>query len=35
MTTENEYDSGFREAKVDEVKRLLDDGYEIVDVRED
>ena len=35
MTTENEYESGFREAKVDEVKRLLDDGYEIVDVRED
>lgn len=25
----------FREAKVDEVKKLLDDGYEIVDVRED
>ena len=28
-------ESGFREAKVDEVKRLLDDGYELVDVRED
>jgi hydroxyacylglutathione hydrolase len=28
-------DESFREAKVDEVKKLLDDGYEIVDVRED
>ena len=28
-------EAGFREAKVDEVKRLLDDGYELVDVRED
>jgi len=35
VTTENEYASGFREAKVDEVKRLLDEGYEIVDVREE
>jgi len=25
----------FREAKVDEIKRLIDDGYEVVDVRED
>lgn len=28
-------DEAFREAKVDEVKKLLDDGYQIVDVRED
>jgi hydroxyacylglutathione hydrolase len=35
VTTENEYESGFREAGVEDVKRLLDEGYEIVDVRED
>jgi len=35
MAAENEYASGFKEANVDEVKRLLDDGYELVDVRED
>jgi hydroxyacylglutathione hydrolase len=35
MTAEKNYDGGFREAGVDEVKRLLDEGYEIVDVRED
>ena len=35
MTTENQSDSGFREVGVDDVKRLLDEGYEIVDVRED
>ena len=35
MTAENEYDSGFREALVDEVKKLRDEGYEVVDVRED
>ena len=34
-TVGNEYDSGFQEAGVDEVKRLLEEGYEIVDVRED
>ncbi len=34
-TTENQYESGFREAFVDDVKELLDQGYEIVDVRED
>lgn len=28
-------EEAFREAKVDEVKKLLDDGYELVDVRED
>jgi hydroxyacylglutathione hydrolase len=27
-------DEPFREAGVDEVKKLIDDGYEIVDVRE-
>ena len=35
MTAENEYDSGFREVGFDDVKRLLDEGYQIVDVRED
>ena len=35
MTAEDEYASGFREAFVDEVKKLRDEGYEIVDVRED
>lgn len=28
-------EDGFREARVEEVKRLLDEGYELVDVRED
>jgi hydroxyacylglutathione hydrolase len=32
---ENDSNDGFREAGVDDVKRLLDEGYEIVDVRED
>jgi hydroxyacylglutathione hydrolase len=35
MTAENESDSGFREVFVDDVQRLRDEGYEIVDVRED
>jgi hydroxyacylglutathione hydrolase len=35
MTAIKNYEEGFREAGVDEVKRLLDEGYEIVDVRED
>ena len=35
MAAKSEYESGFREAGVDEVKGLLGDGYEIVDVRED
>ena len=35
MTTESQYESGYREAGVEDVKRLLDEGYEIVDVRED
>ena len=34
MTAESNYQEGFREAGVDDVKRLLDEGYEIVDVRE-
>jgi rhodanese-related sulfurtransferase len=25
----------FKEAKIDEIKRLIDEGYEVVDVRED
>ncbi len=25
----------FRDLKLDEVKKLIDDGYEVVDVRED
>jgi len=28
-------DRPFRDLKVDEVKRLIDEGYEVVDVRED
>ncbi len=28
-------DGPYREARVDEVRRLIDDGYEVVDVRED
>ena len=35
MTADNEYDSGFREAPGDEVKKLTEEGYEVVDVRED
>jgi len=35
LSTDKNYEEGFREARVDEVKRLLDEGYEIVDVRED
>ncbi len=35
VTTENQYESGYREVGVEDVKRLLDEGYEIVDVRED
>ena len=34
-TQKNIDEDSFREAFVDEVKRLIDDGYEIVDVRED
>jgi hydroxyacylglutathione hydrolase len=32
---ENNNDDGFREVGVEDVKRLLDEGYEIVDVREE
>ena len=32
MATEQE--TPFREARVDEIKRLMDEGYEVVDVRE-
>ena len=28
-------DAPFREAQVDEIKKLIDDGYEVVDVRDD
>ena len=28
-------DQSFKEAKVDEIRGLIDDGYEVVDVRED
>ena len=28
-------DEDFKEAKLDEIKRLIDEGYEVVDVRED
>ena len=30
-----EQQTPFKEAKVDEIQRLIDDGYEVVDVRED
>ena len=30
-----EQQTPFMEAKVEEIKRLMDDGYEVVDVRED
>ena len=29
-----EQEGPFREARVDEIKRLIDEGYEVVDVRE-
>lgn len=32
---ERDYEGGFREALVDEVQRLIKDGYAVVDVRED
>ena len=31
----NEQTSVFRDLKLDDIKKLIDDGYEIVDVRED
>jgi rhodanese-related sulfurtransferase len=31
----NEQQTSYRQADVDEVRRLIDDGYEVVDVRED
>jgi hydroxyacylglutathione hydrolase len=30
-----EQETSFREAQLDEVKKLIDDGYDLVDVRED
>ena len=30
-----EQETSFREAQLDEVKKLIDDGYNLVDVRED
>src|SRR5258708_12678522 len=30
-----EQETSFREAHLDEVKKLIDDGYHVVDVRED
>jgi hydroxyacylglutathione hydrolase len=30
-----EQESAFREAQLDEVRKLIDDGYEVVDVRDD
>jgi hydroxyacylglutathione hydrolase len=35
VNAEKNDEEGFREAGVDEVKSLLEQGYEIVDVRED
>lgn len=35
MSAQTNQEEGFREALVDEVKKLIDDGYEVVDVRED
>lgn len=34
MTTQDNHEEGFREVGVEDVKRLLDEGYEVVDVRE-
>ena len=34
MTAQSSSEEGFHEADVAEVKRLLDEGYEVVDVRE-
>ncbi|HVC99985.1 MAG TPA: rhodanese-like domain-containing protein [Candidatus Dormibacteraeota bacterium] len=35
MSAQTNQEEGFKEAPVDEVKRLIDEGYEVVDVRED
>src|SRR5579871_126000 len=34
MGMQAEQESPFREARVDEVRQLIDEGYEVVDVRE-
>src|SRR2546426_9875972 len=31
----NEQETSFRDLQLDEVKKLIDDGYDVVDVRED
>ena len=33
MTTNEE--APFRDLKIDDIRKLIDDGYEVVDVRED
>ena len=33
--TEQQQQSAFRDLKLDDVKKLIDEGYDIVDVRED
>jgi hydroxyacylglutathione hydrolase len=35
MTAQKSYENSFREAGVEEVKRLIEEGYDLVDVRED
>ena len=35
MAERDDYEGGFREAFLDDVKALIDAGYEVVDVRED
>ena len=34
MTAQGNSDEGFQEAGVEEVKRLLEEGYQVIDVRE-
>jgi hydroxyacylglutathione hydrolase len=35
QTNQTNEDAPFRDLKIDDVRRLIDEGYEIVDVRED
>jgi rhodanese-related sulfurtransferase len=35
MTNMAEQQTPFREARLEEIRRLIDEGYEVVDVRED
>ncbi len=35
MTLSTQQETPFRDLKIDDVKKLMDEGYEVVDVRED